>query len=56
MAKAGKAKPKSKLSKKAQHERFLETARKLGVDDEQSKRAFEQAFEKIVPPRTKQRA
>jgi len=53
MAKAGKPKPTSKLSKKAQYERFLETARELGVDNEESVKAFERAFEKIVPPRPK---
>jgi hypothetical protein len=43
-----KPKPK-KLSKKAQYERFVETARKLDCDD--SMEAFEIAFKKIVPPK-----
>ena len=47
MAKAAKSKPSSK----AQYERFRETARELGIDDEESGKAFEQAFEKIVPPK-----
>jgi hypothetical protein len=45
-------KPKPKPSKKAQYERFLETARQLGVDNAESAEAFERAFEKIVPPRS----
>jgi hypothetical protein len=50
MAKHGtKPKPKRKLSKKVQYERFLETARKLGVDE--TSETFEHAFRKIVPPR-----
>jgi hypothetical protein len=52
MAKAEKPKPKP--SKKAQYERFRETARELGVDDEKSGEEFEQAFKKIVPPREKE--
>jgi hypothetical protein len=51
MAKA--ATPKAKPSKKDQYERFQETARDLGVDDEESARKFEQTFAKIVPPRRK---
>ncbi len=51
MAKAAKPKPQPKLSKKAQYDRFRETARILGVDDEKSREAFERAFTKIVPPR-----
>jgi hypothetical protein len=50
MAKAGapkKAKPKPKLTDKEQSERFIETARKLGVDEE-SQKAFENTFRKIV--------
>jgi hypothetical protein len=49
MAKA--ATPKTKPSKKDQYERFQETARDLGVDDEESAQRFERVFEKIVPPR-----
>jgi hypothetical protein len=40
------AKPKSK---KDQYERFQQTARDLGVDDESSAERFERAFEKLVP-------
>ena len=53
MAKAAgppkKAKPKPKMTDKKQSERFIETARKLGVDE--SGKSFVQAFEKIVPPK-----
>ena len=41
-----KAKPK--LTEKEQSERFIETARKLGV--EETGEAFERLFEKLVPP------
>lgn len=44
--KGKKAKPKPKLSDKEQSERFMETARELGVDE--SGRAFEKAFEKVI--------
>jgi hypothetical protein len=48
--------PASKMPRKPddpeQFERFVETARKLGVDE--SGEAFERAFEKIVPPRKKE--
>jgi hypothetical protein len=47
MAKAEKAKPKP--SKKTQYGRFLETARKLGCDENEE--TFERAFKKIVPAR-----
>ena len=49
MAKAGapkKAKPKPKLTDKEQSERFMETARELGVDE--SGKEFEKVFRKIV--------
>lgn len=46
-----KAKPKPKVSKKEQYERFKETARELGVDDKESGDKFERAFAKIVPPK-----
>ena len=49
MAKVAKPKPRPKLSKKAQYERFQQTARDLGVDDEESAQTFERAFAKIVP-------
>lgn len=42
-----------KPSKKDQYERFQQTARDLGVDDEESAEAFERAFKKIVPQRIK---
>lgn len=49
MGKAGeKQKRTLKISDKRQFERFVETARKLGVDE--SEEAFERAFKKIVPP------
>ena len=48
---ATKPKPTKKPSKKAQYERFVEAARKLGCDD--SMEAFERTFEKIVSPKTK---
>lgn len=50
MAKASaKKKTKRKLSKKEQYERFQKAARDLGIDNEESAKAFEQTFRKIVP-------
>jgi hypothetical protein len=50
MGKAGeKQKQPPKTKDKRQYERFVETARKLGVDE--SKDAFERAFKKIVSPK-----
>ena len=49
MAKAEKPKKTAKPSKKDQYERFQQTARDLGVDDEDSAETFERAFAKIVP-------
>jgi hypothetical protein len=48
-----KAKPKARAEKpdKAQIERFKETARKLECDE--TGKAFERAFAKIVPPKRK---
>jgi hypothetical protein len=49
MAQRPKAKPKRKSRKgtdKEQSERFIETARKLGVDE--SGKEFEEAFKKIA--------
>jgi hypothetical protein len=43
-----KSKPKLKLTDKAQFERFVETARNLGV--EEVGQPFEDAFMRIVPP------
>ncbi len=40
-----------KPNKKEQYERFRETARELGIDDEESGEAFEIAFKKIIPPK-----
>ena len=57
MAKAGapkKAKPKPKLTDKEQSERFIETARELGVDE--SGEQFEKALRKIVKPTSNSRA
>jgi hypothetical protein len=54
MAKAAKPKATAKPSKKDQYERFQQTARDLGVDDEESAGRFERAFEKIVPPKVRQ--
>lgn len=52
MGKAGtpkKKKAKPKLTDKEQSERFIETARELGVDE--SGDAFERAVKKILPVR-----
>jgi hypothetical protein len=46
---------KKKPSKKDQYERFQQTARELGVDDEESAQTFERAFKKIVPPKASHR-
>ena len=50
MAKAArtkaKRKPKPKFTDKAQSERFIEAARKLGIEESDEK--FEEAFKKIV--------
>jgi hypothetical protein len=52
MAKVGtKPKPKKpKTSDKEQSERFIETARKLRVEEAADQ--FEKVFKKIVPPKT----
>jgi hypothetical protein len=54
MAQAPKPKAKSrakpKFTDKAQSERFIATARKLGI--EETGEVFERAFKKIVPPKT----
>jgi hypothetical protein len=55
MGKAGtpkKKKAKPKMTDKKQSERFIETARKLGVDE--TGEAFEKAFEKIKTVRSSQ--
>ncbi len=48
-----KAVPKKKASDEKQFERFVKTARELGVDE--SGKAFEKALEKIVPAKPKGR-
>jgi hypothetical protein len=45
------AKPKPKFTDKAESERFIEAARKLGI--EETGEIFEAAFKKIVSPRRK---
>jgi hypothetical protein len=45
-----RAKPKPKFTDKAESERFIEAARKLGI--EETGDAFEKAFHKIVPTKT----
>jgi hypothetical protein len=51
MGKAGeKQKRTPKIKDKRQYERFVETARKLGCDENEE--AFEQTFKKIVPPKS----
>jgi hypothetical protein len=50
----GKSRHKEKAKKpdkKEQYERFQQTARELGVEDEKSAEAFERVFVKIVQPR-----
>jgi hypothetical protein len=49
MAEKPKGKPRRKMTKAEQFERFKETARRHGVDE--SGETFERAFHKIVPPR-----
>lgn len=52
MGKPGEKQKKTPATKdKRQYERFVETARELGIDDEKSAEAFDRAFEKIVPPK-----
>jgi hypothetical protein len=53
MAKTAGRKKSAKPDEKAQYERFQQTARDLGVDNEKSAKTFERAFKKIVPPRKK---
>jgi hypothetical protein len=49
MAKAGVKRKTPKRTDKQQFERFVETARKLGVNE--SMEDFEVKFRKIVPPK-----
>jgi hypothetical protein len=44
-----KRKPRRKMTKTEQSERFKETARKLDADE--SGKEFERALDKIVPPK-----
>jgi hypothetical protein len=53
MAKAAAKPKKKKLTNKEQFERFVATARKLGVND--SMEDFQVKFRKIVPPKRQQR-
>jgi hypothetical protein len=46
-----KPKPKPKFTDKAQSERFIETARQLGI--EETGETFEKAFTKIVQNKSK---
>lgn len=53
MAKPGASKPKQPKPEKdvrPQAERFIDTARQLGVDETGER--FEKAFEKLVPPKS----
>jgi len=47
--KAARKTKKSKEAQKTQAERFIETARSIGVDE--SGKEFERAISKILPPR-----
>lgn len=40
-----------RASSQDQYERFLEFARQMGLDNEESAAAFERAFGKIAPPK-----
>jgi hypothetical protein len=53
MAKPEKPKTAKPKSKREQYERFQQTARDLGADDEESAQQFERAFSKIVPAKRK---
>jgi hypothetical protein len=53
MAKAAKPRATAKPSKKNQYERFLKTARILGIDNAEDEKTFEQSFRRIVPPRSR---
>jgi len=46
-----KASPKPRVSQKEQSERFVETAREIGVDE--SGKEFEGLLGKILPPKKK---
>ena len=51
MGKAGEKQKQKKPSKKEQYERFQQTARDHGIDEEESAKTFEKTFAKIIPPR-----
>lgn len=51
MAAKQKRKARAAPDDKAQSERFKKTARGLGVDNDESAKAFERAFSKLIPPR-----
>jgi len=46
-SKAAAKPPSRKIEDKAQYERFVETARKIGMDEDPE--ALDRAFEKVVP-------
>lgn len=46
-SKAAAKPPSRKIEDKAQYERFVETARKIGMDEDPD--ALDRAFEKVVP-------
>jgi hypothetical protein len=49
MARKPSAKPEAKGPEKSQRERFIETAREIGVDE--TGKEFMRALRKVVPPR-----
>ena len=49
MAKAEKPKEKPKPNKKTQYGRFVEAARQLGCNEDET--TFEQVFRRVVPPK-----
>ena len=44
---------KTKPADREKRNRFVETARELGLDNEEAAAAFERAFGKIAPPKKK---
>jgi hypothetical protein len=53
MENRGEKNKQKKPNKKTQYGRFQQTARNLGIDNEQTAEAFERAFRKIVPPKSR---
>jgi len=51
MEKVGAKQKQKKPNKKEQYDRFRQTARELGIDDERSAQTFEKTFKTIVPPK-----